>query len=161
MVEFSQEIFDAICEHIADGKSLRSICLKDGMPSKTSVMRWLMENEALRDQYTRARELQADVLADETLDIADDATNDWMESRSDAGSVGYRLNGEHIQRSKLRIDQRKWMAGKLRPKVYGDRVAIGGAADMDPIKTEEVGGSSKLEAFLNAVAGRADSGATE
>lgn len=161
MVEFSQEIFDAICEHIADGKSLRSICLKDGMPSKTSVMRWLMENEALRDQYTRARELQADAIVDETLDIADDATNDWMESRSEDGSVGYRLNGEHIQRSKLRIDQRKWMAGKLRPKVYGDRVAIGGSADMDPIKTEDVGGSAKLEAFLNAVAGRADSGATE
>jgi hypothetical protein len=62
-------------------------------------------------------------MADETLEIADDAQNDWME-RNGADDVGYQLNGENIQRSRLRIDARKWMAGKLRPKVYGEQQEI-------------------------------------
>ncbi len=125
MAEFSQELFDRICERIADGESLRTICADADMPSKASVMRWLASDTALSDQYARAREMQADAIFDEMLDIADDATNDWME-REGEGSAGYQLNGEHIQRSRLRIDARKWMAGKLRPKVYGDKLEVNG-----------------------------------
>lgn len=118
---FTQETADAICERIGRGESLRSICEDDALPSRESVRRWLDANEIFRGQYARARELQADTIFDETLDIADDARNDWME-RNAADDPGWQANGEHIQRSKLRIDTRKWMAGKLRPKVYGDKV---------------------------------------
>lgn len=125
MVAFTQDIFDTICERIANGESLRSICRDDGMPDKSNVLRWLIPNEAsaLRDQYARAREMQADTLFDDTLDIADDARNDWME-RQGADDAGWVANGEHIQRSRLRIDTRKWMAGKLRPKVYGEKLDL-------------------------------------
>lgn len=121
MTEFSQEVFDTICERLADGESLRSICSDDDMPNKATVFRWLGSDENLSDQYARARESQADAIFDEILDIADDARNDWME-RGGEDDAGYQANGEHIQRSKLRIDARKWMAGKLRPKVYGDKI---------------------------------------
>jgi len=87
------------------------------MPAVGSVCRWLAENDGFREQYARAREAQADTLADEILDIADDGTNDWM-ARED-GSLEY--NGDHIQRSRLRVDARKWIASKLKPKVYGER----------------------------------------
>ena len=122
-VAFTQEIFDTICEEIAKGKSLRSICKRDDMPSTSGVMKWLKNDEhgSLVEQYARARELQADYLADEILDIADNAANDWMEAHG-SDDAAYRINGEHIQRSKLRIDSRKWLAGKLRPKVYGDKL---------------------------------------
>lgn len=123
MAEFSQELFDRICERIADGESLRTICADEDMPSKTTVFRWLANDAALSDQYARAREAQADAIFDEILDIADTAVNDWMETNGQ-DDVGYRVNGEHIQRSRLRIDARKWMAGKLRPKVYGDKVDV-------------------------------------
>lgn len=123
MAEFSQELFDQICERIADGESLRAICNDEGMPSKASMMRWLAADPLLSDQYARAREMQADALFDEMLDIADNAQNDWMERKAEKGS-GYELNGEHIQRSRLRLDARKWMAGKLRPKVYGDKLEL-------------------------------------
>ena len=128
MTEFSQEVFDAICERIADGESLRSICRSEGMPTKTSVFRWIGADDALRDQYARAREAQADSLFDDILEIADDAKNDWME-RQGEDAIGYQINGEHVQRTRLRIDARKWMAGKLRPKIYGEKQVIEGAGD--------------------------------
>ena len=120
---FTQEIGDAICERIADGESLRSICRDEAMPSKSMVLRWLAAHETFRDQYALAREAQADALFDEMVDIADDGTNDYMASLGDEGdAVAWRLNGEHIQRSKLRIEARKWMASKLQPKKYGDKI---------------------------------------
>lgn len=112
MAEFSQELFDQICEQLAEGKSLRKICAQDDMPSKTSVMRWLRGNEELRDQYARARDDQADTLFDECLHIADTFDSEEM------------LEPQHINRARLRIDTRKWMAGKLRPKVYGDKLDL-------------------------------------
>ncbi len=97
------------------------------MPSKTSVMRWLEADESLRDQYARARLWQADDIAEEILEISDDATNDWMERRSEAEKgagieTGWVLNGDHIQRDRLRVDSRKWFAGKISPKKYGEKV---------------------------------------
>ena len=108
MAEFSQDLFDRICERIADGDSIRAICLETDMPSKASVMRWLAADSALSDQYARAREMQADHEFDEIKAIADLAS------------------AEDVQVARLRVDARKWRAGKLRPKVYGDKVELGG-----------------------------------
>lgn len=120
---FSQDMADEICERLADGQSLRSICADEHTPGRSTVFRWLAANEAFRSQYARAREAQADAIFDEILDIADDARNDWMARNGiDGDDAGYVLNGEHVQRMRLRIDARKWMAGKLRPKVYGDKI---------------------------------------
>ena len=118
--DYSAEIADVICERIADGESLRSICSEDEMPNKATVFRWLKAHEDFSDQYARAREAQADSLFDDVLSIADDSRNDWMDRNGEDG-IGWQLNGEHLQRCRLRIDARKWMAGKLRPKVYGDK----------------------------------------
>jgi hypothetical protein len=82
-------------------------------------------NEEFRKQYAHARDAQADTLADEILDIADDATNDWMERKDGEGeSIGWQINGDHVRRSQLRIDSRKWLAAKLAPKKYGDKQEI-------------------------------------
>lgn len=128
MTEFSQDLFDRICERIADGESLRTICADEDMPNKATVFRWLANDKGLSDQYARARDAQADALFDEILDIADTAVNDWMELHGQE-DAGWRVNGEHIQRSRLRIDARKWMAGKLRPKVYGDKLEVNGPGE--------------------------------
>lgn len=130
--EFTAEIADIICERIADGESLRSICLDEDMPGKSTVFQWLAGHAEFADQYARAREAQADSIVDEMLDIADDGTNDYITKENSDGSTYEAVNSEHIQRSKLRIDARKWVAGKLKPKKYGDRVALAGDGD-DPI----------------------------
>lgn len=137
MAEFSQELFDRICERIAEGESLRAICQDKDMPSATSVMRWLSADSGLSEQYARAREMQGDGEFDKAREIAFAATP------------------ETVQVARLQYDAVKWRAGKLRPKVYGDKVAIGGADDLPAIKTEEVGsGAAKLLGFLNGIAER-------
>lgn len=120
--DYTQEIADAICERIADGESLRRICTDEDMPAKSTVFRWLSLNTAFSDQYAKAKEEQAESLFDEILDIADDGRNDYMSSVDDEGGLAYKLMGENIQRSRLRLDARKWMAGKLRPKKYGEKI---------------------------------------
>jgi hypothetical protein len=120
---FSPELADRICERLADGESLRRICLDEDMPGKSTVMRWLAKFPEFRDQYARAREVQADTLFDECLEIADDSSGDFTTKETDSGPVQI-VNHEHIARSKLRVDTRKWMAGKLAPKKYGDRQQI-------------------------------------
>lgn len=114
---YTQKIADDICERLADGESLKRICASDGMPKKSTVFRWLESNQKFRDMYVRAREAQADTLADEILDIADEGLNDTYVD--DNGNV--RTDHEIVARSKLRVDARKWIAAKLKPRVYGDR----------------------------------------
>lgn len=119
---FTEELGEAICARLSAGESLRAICRDQDMPSVTSVMRWLSADVKFREQYALAREAQAEYLVDEIIEIADDGTNDYMEKRNADGSlVGWTENGEHIQRSRLRVDTRKWAASKMAPKKYGDK----------------------------------------
>lgn len=119
--DFTQELVDTLCERIANGESLRSICEEAEMPNKATVFRWLAANTAFSDQYARARETQADSLFDEILSIADDGHNDFMLKKF-GEDERWVENGEALRRSQLRVDARKWMAGKLRPKKYGDKI---------------------------------------
>lgn len=120
--DFNDRIAEVICIQLSEGMSLREICRQDGMPDKTTVMRWLNKHEEFRHQYARAKETGIEALAEDILDIADDGTNDWMERLGEDKPAGYVLNGEHVQRSRVRIDARKWILSKLAPKKYGDKI---------------------------------------
>ena len=123
-MNYSPELADRICEQVASGKSMRTICEAEGMPSMAAVFKWLRTYPEFVEQYARAKEEAADAMAEDILDIADDGRNDWMEQHGEDGeSVGWKLNNEHVQRSKLRVDARKWLAAKLKPKKYGERIA--------------------------------------
>lgn len=102
--DFTQEIADEICSQIADGKSMRTICAANEMPSMTTVFKWLRTKDDFAQQYARAKQEQADALFEDVLNIADAA----------------QMSDHQVAR--LKIDTRKWMAGKLRPKVYGDKI---------------------------------------
>ncbi|USD64220.1 hypothetical protein [Vibrio sp. SCSIO 43136] len=115
----------AICIRLMMGESLRSICDRKYYPSKMSVLRWLQSNEEFRAQYTQAREVQQELLLDEMFEIADDASNDYMErTGKDGECVGYQINGEYVQRSRLRIDTRKWVMERMAPKKYGAKQQV-------------------------------------
>lgn len=103
--KYNGEMIEDICEKIANGRSLRSICAEDGMPPMKTIYRWLEANEEFRHQYARAREKQADYFAEEIIEIADSA-----EAESAA-----------VSKAKLQIDARKWAASKIAPKKYGDK----------------------------------------
>lgn len=122
--DYSQELADIICARLAEGESLRTVCKDDDMPCKTTVFMWMRTNKEFLNQYTRAKEESADAMIEDMLDIADDGTNDWMEKRNSEGdNIGWQLNGEHVNRSRLRVDTRKWIAEKLKPKKYGAKVS--------------------------------------
>lgn len=142
---YTEEMADKICERIADGESLKAICEDEGMPHKSTVFKWLSENDAFSDKYARAREAQADALFDDILSIADDGSNDWM-LKNFGEETRWVENGEAIRRSQLRIDARKWMAGKLRPKKYSEKLQVEGSM------THEAGDS--IKALMDAVNGR-------
>lgn len=119
-VKFSQEIFDEICVRIAEGESLRKICKDKKMPNITTVWHWVNNNEALDKQYARAREEQAETLVDEIIDISDEKKDDTYLDE-EGNEV---INQEVIARSRLRVDARKWVASKLKPKRFGDYTKI-------------------------------------
>lgn len=118
--DFRQDIANEICDLLISGQSLRAICKSEAMPSQGRVYQWLAQNEEFQKQYAHARELQADAIFDECMDIADEANNDFRVN--DEGAVT--IDHDAINRARLRIDTRKWMAGKLRPKKYGDKIEV-------------------------------------
>lgn len=115
---YTDDLAKLICSRIASGESVRSICEDDDMPVKSTVMLWLIdgEHQFFSDQYAKARQIQAETLADELFDIADDGTNDWMKRSGKDGEEAYILNGEAVARSRLRVDTRKWFLSKVLPK---------------------------------------------
>ncbi|MNK88055.1 hypothetical protein D3C87_1080050 [compost metagenome] len=121
---YAVKVADTICERLAEGKSLNSICASDDMPHKATVFRWLSSHDEFRDQYARAREAQADVLFDEILDIANTPVEGTKTKLDKDGEVVEISKGDMIEHRRLQIDARKWMAGKLRPKVYGDKLDV-------------------------------------
>jgi hypothetical protein len=147
---YSQELADKICEQIVQGYSMRTICKADDMPCVATIFSWFRTNQPFLEQYEKAKEMQADMLAEDLLDIADDGTNDWMEKYGkDGENLGYQVNGEHIQRSRLRVDTRKWIASKLKAKKYGDRVIQQGDKDADPIQH-----SHSITSILQSIDGK-------
>jgi hypothetical protein len=100
----TDEKLETILTEIVEGKSLREICMADGMPTVATVFKWLSEDTVFSEKYTRAREAQQDTYADEITFIADTEPDP--------------------QKARVRIDARKWHASKLAPKKYGDKVDL-------------------------------------
>jgi len=116
---FNQELADKICEMVVEGKSLIKIS-KELNFNIASFFRWLREEKDFCDKYTRAKVEQADTLIEEILDIADCSKFD--KTTDENGRVI--TDHEHIARSRLRVDTRKWVAGKMRPKKYGEKLML-------------------------------------
>lgn len=116
--EYSKELADRICKAIATTTlGTKKLCaMHDWMPVHDTIYRWMYEYKDFSDQYKAAKVKQGELLAEETIDIADDASNDIRLSQMGDEVV----NAEFVARSKLRVDTRKWMVSKLLPKLYGD-----------------------------------------
>lgn len=119
---FSPELGTKICLLLAGGESLRAICKRDDMPVRSIVHEWVLGNPEFAAQYEMAQSLRADDLFDECLEIADDTSRDFITKTRPDGSTYEAPDTEHINRSRLRVDTRKWACGRMLPKKYGDRV---------------------------------------
>lgn len=123
---YPPEVPETVCRLIAQGLSVREIGRIAGMPTTETIYEWVRTNrDGFSAQYARAREAQSERFAEELLEIADDASNDWME-RNNPDNPGWQANGEHIQRSRLRSDNRKWLMARMAPRKWGDKVTLSG-----------------------------------
>lgn len=120
--EYTQELGDRICKAVAcSPHGLTRICRDNpDFPKKTTIYKWRVEIASFAEQYARARLAQADVLAEDCVDIADDGSNDTMVDEDG----NERCDHEWLARSRLRLDTRKWLAAKFLPKLYGDRQQV-------------------------------------
>ena len=123
------EIAELICERIATGHTLKQIARELGC-DPTAITHWRRDDPAFGLMYEQAREDQADYFAEEILEIADDGSNDWVDRQS-GDRTARAFDHEHVQRSRLRIDTRKWAMSKMLPKKYGDRLALTGVEESD------------------------------
>lgn len=151
---FSRALADRIAAQLASGKSLREICSARGMPNRSTVHSWIVNDvEGFAACYARAKEIGLDEIADQILEIADNASRDTLITEQ-----GERTDHEWIARSKLRVDARKWLLTKLAPKKYGDRQAVevsnpDGSLQMD--ETERATRVAQLLALAQARASKA------
>ena len=104
---YTEEMGDIICECLIEGISLRRICSEPNFPNRSTVLRWLDENDAFATKYARARTMQADLMDDMILDAAADT------------------NAENAAAQRVKIAAYQWRASKLKPKVYGELLKLG------------------------------------
>lgn len=138
---YSDKVADIICERLAGGESLKKICEDDTLPSQTTIYKWLADQPNFAVRYAHAREAQADALFDEVLHIANTPLI-GEKVKIDADGNEEITRGDMIEHRRLQIDARKWMAGKLRPKKYGDKIEL------------EHDVSDPMKVFLQSVAAR-------
>ena len=136
--KYSAEIVDRICSLIATTtKSMNTICKEVGI-DYTTHQKWLREKEDYSLNYVRAKEDQADLLAEQILEIADDSVQDTKTINKFGQEIEVE-NTEWVNRSKIRIDARKWIASKLKPKKYGDSMKLSGDKE-NPVIIEQITG---------------------
>ncbi|HDS1237610.1 TPA: hypothetical protein QEG37_002025 [Pluralibacter gergoviae] len=98
----------------------------------STVTLWLTKHEEFSAQYARAREVQAEVLAEDILMLADSAIED----------------GAAVAKARLQVDARKWYASKVAPKRYGDRVQHDQKITITDLTDEEL--DRRLQELTNA-----------
>lgn len=143
--DYNIELTSEFCSRLIEGRSVRSICSDEDMPNAATIFKWLAKYPEFNDQYAKAKEQAIEALVTECFDIADENALDYTEGED--GKL--RPNIDHIQRARLRIDTRKWYAGKIMPKLYGDRQIIDQTTKLafDEVSDEEL--NARLKALLN------------
>lgn len=120
--KYRKKIAKEIFERMSAGETLTRICKDPHLPTRQTVLNWRRDNiDGFFDVYAQAKQNQADFYVDEIIEISDDGSRDYRIIEDEEGIViGQKFNSDHFQRSRLRVDTRKWLAAKFYPKVYGD-----------------------------------------
>ncbi len=127
-VKLTEKIAEDMCEIISTSdRGLKSIA-KEFNISHSLILKWIRDNESFRDKYARAKQDQADLLAEQILEISDDSSKDLK----GIDEYGNRIEDkEFVNRSRLRIDARKWIASKLAPKKYGEKLDLNHSGELE------------------------------
>jgi len=117
---YTDELANEICRTIAcNSRGLNPLCAANPhWPDRSTIFQWRLDKPSFSDMYDKAKIEQTECMADEMLEIADDTSNDTYVN--DKGNVV--CNSEYVNRSRLRIDTRKWHMERLKSKKYGNKI---------------------------------------
>ena len=115
-----EDTFNYICKEIEKGRSLRSVLREDNMPSSSTFFNWFKDDEPKTKQYAYAVEQRAEMIFEDILAIADKSDEDVIIDENGIPQT----NHDVINRSRIRIDARKWMLGKMNPRRYSDKLDL-------------------------------------
>ena len=125
---YTLEVAEKICELTSTShKSLKTICEEVNIPVRT-VLDWLASNTEFSQKYARAKDEQADLLVEELMEIADDSSKDTL---IDPETGKKYENKEWTNRSRLRVDTRKWIAAKLKTRKYSERIDLNHSGEIE------------------------------
>jgi hypothetical protein len=120
---YTPQLVDRLCEEIAKGRSVHRICEEDWAPSEDTFYTWLHQHPEFSEKYVRARECQADHMAAEILEIADDTEHDTIIVTGKDGATYEKTDSARVQRAQLRVNARQWQMARMSPRRWGsDRV---------------------------------------
>ena len=148
-VEYKESIADEVCLRLTEGEPLVRICKSSHLPDVSTIYRWLIRFPLFCEMYTRAREEQADTNADEIIAIADEDPKFTEYKDKDGNVVDIKIDTAYVAYQKLRIESRKWTAAKLKPRKYGERIAMEGVDGGAPIGTVDLSTSYLAEVIKN------------
>lgn len=148
-VEYTEAIADEVCLRLTEGEPLVRICKSSHLPDVSTIYRWLIRFPLFCEMYTRAREEQADTNADEIIAIADEDPKFTEYKDKDGNVVDVKIDTAYVAYQKLRIESRKWTAAKLKPRKYGERIAMEGVDGGAPIGTVDLSTSYLAEVIKN------------
>ena len=148
-MKYDAELAAKVLDLLAQSGSLRRVC-RELKVSRNSIIPWVVDNtEGFGDAYARAKEHGIDTLVEETLDIADDGSNDYMETEH-----GPALNSESIQRSKVRVETRRWLAERLAPRRYGLRQGLDVTSSDGTLQMDDTARSARVAQLVALAAKR-------
>lgn len=113
--EYTKEMGSKICAELAQGKSLRKVCLPDEMPAIATIFNWFRAYPEFLAQYARAKEESTEAMNEMILDLGDEAIEL-------AQTTDPKASGAVVQAVKLKADNLKWVMSKMKPKKYGDKI---------------------------------------
>jgi hypothetical protein len=120
---YTPELANRVCDRIACGESIATICKDADMPCVDTIFQWLhKKKEDFSELYARARESQTEKYLEEIIEISDDNSRDEIEIEDDNGNKRTIVDHDVINRARLRVDARKWAMSKLAPKKYGEKM---------------------------------------
>ena len=157
---YSEPVSKAICKFLASGMTLNEVCKRPLMPAESTVRSWAIDpTHPFSAKYVRAREIGYAKMADQIIDIADHSVNDYMTRVTKDGGVEVAINRECLERTKLRIETRKWLLSKALPKMFGEKVALDHSGKVEQVHSEapQPTGEDHLADITKRYAGKANS----
>ena len=130
--DYTPEVANDICSLLMNGESLRSICKRPEMPVMSTVTLWLSKHEEFSVQYAHAREIQAEILAEDIIMLSDNVVAD----------------GAEVAKARLQVDARKWYASKVAPRRYGDRIQHDQRITITDLSDDEI--DRRIQELANA-----------